>query len=85
MFKIGDADTVDNDIFRDNKLHKEDGGSAEKGNMSNDGMSPDAPTQEERTPPEALKEGDVGPLSERAEQPHCSRDELRSLTGERCS
>jgi len=85
MFKIGDGATVDNNIFRDNKLHKEDGGSAEKGNMPNDGMSPDAPTQEERTPPEALKERDVGPLSERSEQPHCSRDELSSLTGERCS
>jgi hypothetical protein len=85
MFKIGDGATVDDNIFRDNKLHKEGGGSAEKGNMPNEGMSSDAPTPQERAPPEALKEGDIGPLSERSDQGHCSREELRSLTGERCS
>jgi Chondroitinase B len=85
MFKIGNGATVDDNRFSDNKLHKEDGGSARRGNMPNDGISSDAPTQEERTPPEALKESDVGPLSERSDQPHCSREDLSSLTEQRCS
>lgn len=36
--------------------------------MPNDGVSPDEPTQGERTPPEALKNSDVGPLSENSDQ-----------------
>ena len=82
MFKIGDGATVDNNTFSDNKLHK-DGGSAEKGNMPSEGVSPEPPTQEERTLPESLKERDVGPLSERSDQGHCSREELNSL-GQSC-
>jgi hypothetical protein len=85
MFKIGDGATVDNNAFSDNKLHKEDGGSAQRGNMPNNGISPDPPTPQERTPPDALRESDVGSLSERSDQPHCSREELSSLVGERCS
>jgi hypothetical protein len=53
--------------------------------MPNNGISPDPPTPQERTPPHALEENEVGPLSERSDQQHCSREELSSLTGERCS
>jgi hypothetical protein len=65
--------------------NSKDSGSEEKGNMPNDGISPDAPTQEERTPPQALKESNVGPLSERSDQRPCKREELSSLVGESCS
>jgi hypothetical protein len=85
MFKIGDGATVDGNRFSDNKLHKEDGGSSRRGNMPNEGISSDPPTPQERTPPDALEESDVGPRSERSDQSHCSREELSSLTGERCS
>jgi Chondroitinase B len=85
MFKIGDGATIDDNIFKSNKLHKEDGGSADRGNMPDDGISHDAPTTEERAPRDALEESDVGPFSERSDQGHCSREELSSLEGDMCS
>jgi len=55
MFKIGDGATVDDKRFSDNKLHKEDGGSAQRGNMPSEGISPDPPpTPQEREPPFAI-------------------------------
>jgi hypothetical protein len=84
MFKIGDGATSDNNTFRGNKLHK-DGGSAEKGNMPSDGISDVPLTEEERRERKGLEQGEVGPLSERSDQGHCTRDELSSLVGERCS
>jgi len=85
MFKIGDGATAGNNTYRDNKLHDDGDGSADRGNMPNYGISHDEPTTEGRAPRESLEESDVGPLSERSDQPVCSREELGSLTGQRCS
>jgi hypothetical protein len=42
---------------------KEDGGSAERGDIPDEGLSTEAPTQVERDPPDGLEESDVGPVS----------------------
>jgi Chondroitinase B len=85
MFKIGDDATVDDNIFSRNKLHKEDGGSAKKGNMPDNGITIEPPMEEERRERKGLEEKHVGPFSELSDQGHCGREELSSLTGARCS
>jgi hypothetical protein len=84
MFKMGDGATVDDNVFSRNKLHIDDG-SAKKGNMPNNGITTEPPTEEERREREGLEERHVGPFFELSDQGHCSREELSSLVGDRCS
>jgi hypothetical protein len=63
MFKMGDGATVDDNVFSRNKLHIDDG-SAKKGNMPNNGITTEPPTEEERREREGLEERHVGPFSE---------------------
>jgi hypothetical protein len=62
MFEMVNDATRDDNSFRDNKLFN-DGGSAEKGNMPNEGLSSSRPTEEELRQPKALNREDVGPSS----------------------